>query len=114
MCTNGTTQNECKYFTQETSCLGPVPYKCQCQTGKYFNRDLKKCEILKEIDEICLQTDSCKNGICIGLPSKCQNQRNNTTVSSLMTTILSTTTTIVVSSTKITKSSSTTKSKLIK
>ncbi len=118
ICSNASTDNECKYITQETSCIGPVPYKCQCSPGKYFNRDFKKCEMLIEIDEICLQADSCKNGICSGSPLKCQNQWNMNIESSSMATGLSTTTALVGFSTVIPKitsstSSTTTKSKAL-
>ena len=73
-CFNESTDNECKYKTQETSCIGPAPYKCQCLTMKYFNKENKKCEILLEMNETCSQTDSCKNGNCIGKPPTCKCQ----------------------------------------
>ncbi len=69
-CTNPTSSNECKYLTQETSCMGPSPLKCKCLSGKYFNKDTSKCEKLLEIGENCSQADSCENGNCFG--SKCQ------------------------------------------
>ena len=74
MCTNASTDNECQYITQETSCMGPVPYKCQCPQGKYFNKekDHYRCEILLNINELCLQADSCANGNCIGSPLMCK------------------------------------------
>jgi hypothetical protein len=72
MCKNTSTNNECQYLTQETSCIGPSPYKCQCSSGKYFNTYNYKCENLLNINEKCLQFDSCKNSNCFGLPSKCQ------------------------------------------
>jgi hypothetical protein len=55
-------------------CMGPVPYKCQCQPGKYFNKEKGhyKCEPLLEINETCLQADSCKNANCIGPELRCQ------------------------------------------
>jgi hypothetical protein len=74
ICFNASTNNQCKYLTQETSCMGPEPYKCKCQPGKYFNKEKGhyKCETLLEINESCSQTDSCKTGICMGSPLKCQ------------------------------------------
>jgi hypothetical protein len=74
MCTNKSSSNQCKYLTQETRCMGPSPLKCQCLSGKYFNKDTSKCEKLFEIGENCSQADSCKNGYCFGSPSnlKCQ------------------------------------------
>ena len=45
MCINSSTNDECLYLTQETNCMGPAPYKCQCQTGKFFNIENQKCEI---------------------------------------------------------------------
>jgi hypothetical protein len=44
---------------------------------------------------ICLQADSCKNGICSGSPLKCQNQWIMNTISSSIATGLSTTTALV-------------------
>jgi hypothetical protein len=44
MCINSSTNDECLYLTQETNCMGPAPYKCQCQTGKFFNIENQKCE----------------------------------------------------------------------
>ena len=72
-CLNASTDNECQYLTQETCCRGSVPFKCQCPIGKYFNKEKGhyKCENLLEINETCSQTDSCKNGNCIGMPAKC-------------------------------------------
>jgi hypothetical protein len=87
-----------------------MPYKCQCPYGKYFNYFNYKCENLLEIDEICLQADSCKNGICSGSPLKCQNQWNMNILSSSMATGLSTTTALVGSSTVIPKITSSTSS----
>ncbi len=72
ICTNESSNNECQYLTQKTSCIGPAPFRCQCSYGKYFNYYNYKCENLLEIDVICLQTDSCKNGNCLGSPSKCR------------------------------------------
>ena len=74
MCTNASTDNECQYLTQETSCIGPAPFKCQCSTGKYFNKekDHYKCETLLELNQSCLQGDSCRNAYCIGTPLKCR------------------------------------------
>ncbi len=70
---NSSTNNECQYLTQGTNCSGSVPFKCQCLPGKYFNKeqDLYKCETLLEINETCLQADSCKNDNCIGSPLAC-------------------------------------------
>ena len=45
MCINSSTNDECLYLTQETNCMGPAPYKCQCNHGKYFNIENQKCEI---------------------------------------------------------------------
>ncbi len=53
-------------------CLYPKPFKCKCPPERFFNRDKKKCETLLEINETCLQVDSCKNGSCIGSPPKCK------------------------------------------
>ena len=44
MCINSSTNDECLYLTQETNCMGPAPYKCQCNPGKYFNVENQKCE----------------------------------------------------------------------
>ncbi len=71
-CSNTSTKNECQYLTQETSCIGPEPYKCKCPVGKYFDKDTNNCETLFVINETCSQVDSCKNGICMGSPLKCQ------------------------------------------
>ena len=71
MCTNASTDNECHYLTQETSCIGPAPFKCQCSAGKYFNNKNHKCETLLEFNQSCLQGDSCRNAFCTGLPLKC-------------------------------------------
>jgi hypothetical protein len=71
-CSNASTDNQCKYLSQETRCFGPAPFKCQCHAGKYLNKDNYKCESLLEINETCLQVDSCKYGNCIGSPPKCQ------------------------------------------
>jgi hypothetical protein len=43
-CLNSSTNNECKYLTEGTSCLGPAPFECQCQIGKYYNCKNRKCE----------------------------------------------------------------------
>ncbi len=59
-------------MTQETSCMGSFPLKCQCVSGKYFNKDADKCETLLKIGEKCLQADSCANGSCFGSPLSCQ------------------------------------------
>ena len=69
-CFNSSTDNECKFLTQGTSCLGPAPFKCQCSLGKYFNTRNYKCEYLLEINEKCSQIDACKNGICMVSPLK--------------------------------------------
>jgi hypothetical protein len=73
LCLHSSTNNECQYLTQGTNCSGSVPFKCQCLPGKYFNKeqDLYKCETLLEINETCLQADSCKNYNCIGSPLAC-------------------------------------------
>ena len=71
-CFNASTKDRCKYLTQETSCIGPEPFKRQCQSGKYFNFKNNKCDMLIELDIKCSQTDSCKHGNWIGSPSKCQ------------------------------------------
>jgi len=70
-CFNSSTDNECKFLTQGTSCLGPAPFKCTCPPGKYFNIYNYRCENLFEINEKCSQIDACKNGICTGSPLKC-------------------------------------------
>jgi hypothetical protein len=44
MCKKSSTNDECQYSTQETNCMGPSPYKCQCNPGKYFNAENQKCE----------------------------------------------------------------------
>ena len=107
MCKNLSTDSECQYLTQETSCIGPAPFKCQCLPGKYFNNKNYKCETLLEFSQSCLQTDFCRNAFCIGLPSKCdylqfqyfdpisnqcqnQNESNNTVSSSTVTSKTST------------------------
>ena len=73
ICTNESASSECQYITQETICMG-TPYKCQCPLGKYFNKEKGhyKCETLLEINQTCLQGDSCKNANCLGLILKCQ------------------------------------------
>ena len=70
MCSNASTNNEFQYLTQETSCIGHAPFKCQCLNGKYFNKekDHYKCETLLEFNESCSQTNSCRNIFCIGNP----------------------------------------------
>ena len=49
MCEIASNNNECKYLAQEIICIGPVPYKCQCPPGKYFNKEKGhyKCEPLQ-------------------------------------------------------------------
>ena len=43
MCTYLSTNDECQYLTQQTSCMGPSPYICQCQPGKYYNCENQIC-----------------------------------------------------------------------
>ena len=110
MCTNGLTNIECQFLTQGTSCIGPASFKCQCQPGKYFNKEKGhyKCETLLEFNQSCLQGDSCRNSFCIGTPlicnclpfqhfdeisSQCQNQLNTNASSSTITTTPSISTT---------------------
>jgi len=71
-CSNASTDNQCKYLSQGTSCIGPSQYKCQCHADQYFNNHNNKCEALLEINVTCLQVDSCKNGNCFGSPPKCR------------------------------------------
>jgi hypothetical protein len=70
-CSNSSSDNECKFLTQGTRCLGSEPYKCKCSPGKYFNIYYYRCDYLFEINEPCSQIDSCRNGICMGSPLKC-------------------------------------------
>ena len=86
-------------YDSRISCLDPAPFKCQCYPEKYFNLKTDKCEMLKEIDELCIQADSCKNGICSGSPLRCQNQLNISPFASSIATVLSTTTALIFSST---------------
>jgi hypothetical protein len=51
-------------LTQGTYCIGPEPFKCRCNQSQYFNFINNKCENLLELNEICLQIDSCKFGEC--------------------------------------------------
>ena len=109
--------------------MGPPPYTCRCSAGKYFNNYHYKCEILLEINDTCLQADSCKNTYCIGSPSKCQclpfqyfdqiigqcqYQFNITALSSSTTSVLTSTSIISATSIKTTSSSTKTTSSTIK
>jgi hypothetical protein len=44
MCTNPSSNNECQYLTQGTSCIGPAPFKCQCSNLQYFDIISGKCQ----------------------------------------------------------------------
>ena len=91
VCTNTSTNNECQYLTQETSCIGPASFRCQCQPGKYFNKDRYKSESLLEFNESCSQKDSCTEKPlrcnCLlfqfidPIISQCQNQFNTNAAS---------------------------------
>ena len=108
--------------------MGPPPYTCRCSAGKYFNNYHYKCEILLEINDTCLQADSCKNTYCIGSPSKCQclpfqyfdqiigqcQNQFNITISSSTTSVLTSTSIISATSIKTTSSSTKTTSSTIK
>ena len=64
--------NQCQYLTQNTSCIGPLPNKCQCSLSLYFNYITDKCEDLLSINQSCTQVDGCKTGYCFGVPLTCQ------------------------------------------
>jgi len=71
ICTNSSSNEECKYMTQGTFCGGSVPHKCKCLPSKYYNIVNQKCENLLSIYEACTQVDACKTGHCYGLICQC-------------------------------------------
>jgi hypothetical protein len=64
LCHNSSKINECQFLTQGTYCIGPEPFKCRCNESQFFNFINNKCENLLELNETCLQIDSCKFGEC--------------------------------------------------
>ena len=59
-------------MTQNTTCSGSYPYKCQCLPSQYFNIVNQNCEDKILTNATCNQINACETGFCFGPTFTCQ------------------------------------------